>query len=129
MSEDPLDHSRETRHLLNNHIQVTKITLENLERTGKDRHDTLVASANSRHSAVLANIARLESALKWAGGIIVSLTLTVLGWALLQQFNANEAQKKDLQQQLDLLRAQQIERQSRSLAAGAAQAVNPPVSD
>jgi hypothetical protein len=95
MADEGLDHSRETRHLLNNHIQVTGLKLETMEREGK-----------LRHQAVVDVIARLESALKWAGGIIVSLTLTVLGWALLQQINANEAQKKDMQQQLDLLRAQ-----------------------
>ena len=121
MVEDPIQFSHETRHLLKNHIQVTDIKLDNLEKAGVERHDSMVKSQNERHQAVLNMIARLESALKWAGGLVVSLTLAVLGWALMQQVNANEAQKKDMQQQLDLLRAQTAERE-RLQAAGTAQA-------
>lgn len=110
MVEDSLEHSRETRHLLNNHIQITQIKLDGLEKSGQERHDLLVDAGNVRHATVVANLARLENALKWAGSIIISLMLTVLGWAVVQQINANEAQKKDMQQQLELLQAQEIQR-------------------
>jgi len=97
MAEDnALEHSRETRHLLNNHIMVTNLKLENMEK-----------ASDERHAVVAEKVTRLESAIKWAGGLIVSLVLTVLGWAVLQQINANEAQKKDMQQQIKLLEEQE----------------------
>jgi hypothetical protein len=99
MTEEALEHSRETRHLLNNHIQITQYKLESLEKAGEERHDVLTGM-----------VTRLESALKWAGGLLISLILTVLGWSLLQQVNANESQKKDVQQQLDLMKAAEIQR-------------------
>lgn len=86
--EDALDHSRETRHMLNNHIMVTKLEMKNLGDA----------------------VGRLESAIKWAGGLVVSLILGVLGWAVLQQINTNETQKREMQQQINLLKEQEAAR-------------------
>lgn len=136
MGDDGSQYSHETRHLLNNHIQITQIKLDNLDKTGADRHAALVDVVETKHSVMEAAVNKLESALKWAGGLIVSLMLTVLGWALVQQINANEAQKKDMQQQLDLLKAQEAQRMqyrqevlSRLPAPGAPQPADTAVSD
>lgn len=91
-----MEHSRETRHLLNNHIQITQIKLDNLDKDGQARHESLGASFN-----------KLESALKWAGGLVVSLMLTVLGWAVMQQINSNETTKKEMAQQIQMLQQQE----------------------
>jgi hypothetical protein len=82
--EDSLNHSRATREMLNLHIQKTELQLDQ----------------------VTSLVRMVVSILKWAGGLIVSLLLTVLGWSVVQQFNANEAQKHDLQRQIQLLSAQ-----------------------
>lgn len=99
MVDDPLEHSRETRHLLNSHIQLTQLKLDQLNTT-----------MEAKHNSQSAKLDQMYSALKWAGGLIISLILTVLGWSLIQQINANEAAKKDMQQQIDLLKAQEAER-------------------
>ena len=75
----------DVRHELANHKMVTEIKLDGLMRI----------------------VAELKSQLKWAGVLIVTLFLSTLTWSLTQQYNANEAQKKDMQQQLDILRAQE----------------------
>lgn len=104
MVEDAVSHSRETRQLLDNHVDLTEVKLTNMEKS----------------------IARIESALKWAGGLIVSLLLTVLGWAVVQQINANESQKNELRQQVLLLQQQQQQErmESAARAAEAAAAAN-----
>lgn len=84
-------------------------------------------TAESRHRNLAENFAELKNALKWALGLIVSIIISFASWALLQQYNANEAQKKDMQQQIDLLRAQEINHGLRSPQPGAAEAPNPPV--
>jgi len=106
MVEDAVAHSRETRQLLDNHVSLTEVKLTNMEKS----------------------IGRIESALKWAGGLIVSLLLTVLGWAVIQQINANESQKNELRQQQILLQ-QQLQQEherveSATRAAEAAAAAN-----
>lgn len=120
MSEDALQHSRETRHLLNTHIDVTRVKLDALQTSTETQHRAQTEAANERYAQLNANIARMESVMKWAGGVIISLILTVLGWALVQQINANESQKRDLQQQLDLLKAQQAQRLELLSRSGAA---------
>jgi cytoskeletal protein RodZ len=62
---------------------------------------------DTTHTETNGKIDKLESGLKWAGGLVVSLILSVLGWAVLQQINANEAQKKDMAQQIQLLQSQE----------------------
>lgn len=52
------------------------------------------------------DIQDLKNALKWAGGLIISLMISFMAWAALQQYNANEQQKNDLQQQVNLLKSQ-----------------------
>ncbi len=97
-------HSVETRHLLNNHIQITQLEIKNLDKAGADRHEVLEGA-----------VGELKSALKWAGGLVVSLILTVLGWAVMQQLNANESQKKEMAQQIEILQSQERARvQTRS---------------
>lgn len=81
-------HEREiaaNAHDLKNHRQVLDIKL-----------DTLTT-----------NVTELKNALKWAGGLIISLMLSFMAWAALQQFNANETTKRDLQEQVNLLKNQE----------------------
>lgn len=52
------------------------------------------------------DIKEVKSALKWAGGLIISLMISFMAWAALQQYNANETQKADLQKQVNLLKTQ-----------------------
>lgn len=117
MTDEPLEHVRETRHLLNNHIQITQMQLENIQTKMDERRlsqdeklDSLSKLMEQRHAQQDANVKELTSTLKWAGGLIVSLVLAVLGWSLVQQYNANESTKTDLQQQLNLLKSQEAER-------------------
>jgi cytoskeletal protein RodZ len=73
------------------------------------------AKIETTHKDTGEKIDKIESAIKWAGGLIVSLMLTVLGWAVLQQINANESQKKEMAQQIELLQQQENARvQARS---------------
>lgn len=65
---------------------------------------------DTTHTETNTKIDKIESAIKWAGGLIVSLVLTVLGWAVIQQINANESQKKEMQQQIELLKQQEATR-------------------
>lgn len=135
MTGEPLEHLRETRHLLNNHIQITQMQLQTIEQKMDDRRlqqdqklDNMAVLMEQRHAQHADKITELTSSLKWAAGLVVSLVLAVLGWSLVQQYNANEATKNDLQQQVNLLKAQEAERnrfrdEIRSqLAPGAAQA-------
>lgn len=75
----------ENRHGLNNTKQVFELKLER----------------------VVASLEELKNILKWAGGIIVTLMISFMSWSALQQYDANEAQKRDLQQQLDILQKQE----------------------
>lgn len=113
-SNDPLSHSRETRHQLNNHIQITDYKLDGLAKRHDelakkidDKNDELALKVEEKHTAVLSVIGELKSILKWAGGLVVMLFISTLTWSLAQQYSANEAQKKDMQQQLDILREQE----------------------
>lgn len=83
--DDALSHSRETRQLLNTHESLTEVHLKTLAE----------------------KISSIEKAIKWAGTLIVSIMLTVLGWAVTQQISANESQKNELKQQVLLLEQQQ----------------------
>lgn len=56
---------------------------------------------------VVASLDELKNILKWAGGIIVTLMISFMSWSALQQYNANESQKRDLQQQLTLIKNQE----------------------
>jgi hypothetical protein len=73
--------------------------------TAENRHE--IANARQvieiRLTQLGTNIQELRGALKWAGGLIISLMLSFMGWAALQQYNANEQQKKDLETQVQLL--------------------------
>lgn len=85
MDQVARDKASEASHGLNNHIAVTGIKLDTLD----------------------SKMDRLESIIKWAGGLIVMLVISTLSWSLAQQYNANESTKKDLQAQVQLLREQQ----------------------
>lgn len=98
------DHSRETRHLLANHIQLTDVHLSNLRKLIEGVNE----SANERSVKQEKGFEEVKSILKWAGGLIISLILTVLGWALVQQVNANDAQRSDMKQQLELIREREV---------------------
>jgi cytoskeletal protein RodZ len=111
---DPLLHSRETRHELKNYIMITDYKLDGLaERHDQlsnkidNKNEELAVKVEEKHKAVLDVIGELKSILKWAGGLVVMLFISTLTWSLAQQYSANEAQKKDMQQQLDILREQE----------------------
>jgi len=89
----------EIRHDLANHQQKVEYQFKLLDQSGEARHNKLAES-----------FAELKNMLKWAGGLVVSIMLSFMAWALLQQYNSNETQKKDLQTQLNLLKSQEQER-------------------
>ncbi len=98
---------------------------ENIDQTARDSaRDAVHAVANFRmvaegefklihqkidttHADTNTKIDKIEAAIKWAGGIIISLMLTVIGWAVMQTLNANEAQSKEMKQQIELLQQQE----------------------
>lgn len=59
---------------------------------------------DERHAILQKDITDLSSTVKWIGGVLITLILSVLGWSLGQQYNANEAQKKALSDQIYELR-------------------------
>jgi hypothetical protein len=60
-----------------------------------------------RYAHIHASISRIEGVMKWVGGVIITLILAVLGWSLTQQYNANEAQKRALEDRIELLQGRQ----------------------
>lgn len=62
---------------------------------------------------VATSIEELKNILKWAGGLIVTLMISFMTWSALQQYNANEAQKADLQQQVDIIKSQETAQKDR----------------
>ncbi|MGN6819309.1 MAG: hypothetical protein ACTHJR_11635 [Sphingomonas sp.] len=69
-----------------------------------ERHE---AECAQRYQRLDEGLDRVEGIIKWAGGLIVTLIISVLGWALVQQWNANEAQKRDLQQKIEMMQEAQ----------------------
>jgi hypothetical protein len=66
-----------------------------------------------RLGQVVSSIEELKNILKWAGGLIVTLMISFMSWSALQQYNANEAQKRDLQHQITLIKSQETAEQDR----------------
>lgn len=85
VDQEARDKASQVQHELNNHKQVMEIELRTLK----------------------ALVVELKSQLKWAGGLIVMLFISTLTWSLAQQYSANEAQKKDMAQQIELLKEQE----------------------
>lgn len=59
---------------------------------------------DERHAILQKDITDLSSTVKSIGAVLISLILSVLGWSLAQQYNANEAQKMALSAQIAELR-------------------------
>lgn len=93
------DSARDAVHDIANFRAVTEVRLTQLDK-----------KIDETHKETNEKIDKVESAIKWAGGLIVSLVLSVLGWAVLQQINANESQKKEMAQQIELLKQQEAVR-------------------
>lgn len=93
------DSARDAVHDIANFRAVTEVRLTQLDK-----------KIDETHKETNEKIDKIESAIKWAGGLIVSLVLSVLGWAVLQQINANESQKKEMAQQIELLKQQEAVR-------------------
>lgn len=87
------DKANEAAHSLANHIQITGIKLDNLDKKIVETHAESKAQAEE-----------IKSILKWAGGLILMLFLSTMTWSLSQQYTANEATKKDLTAQVELLK-------------------------
>lgn len=96
VDQEARDKGNDTAHSLRNHITVTDYRLGTIEKKIDDNHDDLKKAQD-----------RLESILKWAGGLILMLFLSTLTWSLTQQYNANEQAKKDLEQQIEMLKEQE----------------------
>jgi hypothetical protein len=123
----------EVRHELRNYQSVNDIKAQNLKtdlertasevkteltRTAQELKSNQAASAatvkadfEAKHGEVTTAISKIESLLKWAGSLIITLILGVLGWSLLQQITNNQQQQKDLQSQIKLLEQQERARQ------------------
>lgn len=101
---------RDTRHELTQHRQATEIHLAHIERQIED-------SAKNTNM----KIDRVESVIKWAGSLLVTLLLSVLGWSVVQQITANQMQQQELKRQIELLEAQE---QVRVLTPGASKATS-----
>lgn len=89
MVEEVIDHQArqevaDVRHDLANHKTVSGLELKSVDK----KIDTLI------------------SLLKWVGGLIVTSVLAVLAWSLVQQWNANEAQRRNIEEQVRLIQAQ-----------------------
>jgi cytoskeletal protein RodZ len=74
----------EVRHDLRNHKMVSELVVKGVDK----KIDTLI------------------SLLKWVGTLIVTSVLGVLAWSLVQQWNANEAQRQNIEEQVRLIQAQ-----------------------
>lgn len=90
------DRAGEALHAVNNFRMVAEVKFEQIDK----KIDATHAETNSK-------IDKIEAAIKWAGGLILTTILSVMAWAVSQQINANEAQKRDLAQQVELLKQQE----------------------
>lgn len=84
MNERLNKHEREiadNRHSINGNAQVFEIRLGQITKS----------------------IEELKNILKWAGGLVITLMISFMSWSALQQYNANEQQKRDLQNQIQLI--------------------------
>jgi len=97
----------EVRHELRNHIAVYEIKHENLKTDVKGKHDTLKSELTGEHASLTKALDEIKSLMKWAGSLIITLIIGVLGWSLVQQYQANEQQKRELEQQIRLLQEQE----------------------
>jgi uncharacterized protein HemX len=86
----------DVRHELRNHKAVTDIKADNLKK-----------EVDEKDTALKGSLDEIKSLMKWAGSLIITLIIGVLGWSLVQQYQANEQQKTDLEQQIRLLQEQE----------------------
>lgn len=63
---------------------------------------------DERNAAIIQSIKEIKSILTWVGGTMITMILSVLAWSLLQQYNANEAQQRALQEQVYTLQHQPV---------------------
>lgn len=55
---------------------------------------------DERHAVLQTSVQELKTMVSWIGSVMITLIIGVLGWSLVQQWNANEAQKRALQDQI-----------------------------
>lgn len=84
--------------------------LRNYRAVNDLKGDNLRSEMHTRDAATAAALAEIKSLMKWAGSLIISLIIGVLGWSLVQQYQANEQQKKELESQLRILQEQERSR-------------------
>lgn len=63
---------------------------------------------DERHAALQESVQELKSMVTWIGSTMITLILGVLAWSLAQQYSANEAQKKALEEQVNALRTERL---------------------
>lgn len=85
IDQEARDTAREALHATNNHVMVTDLRLK----------------------AIADTVGEMKAQQKWFIGIVVMLFISTLTWSLAQQYSANEAQKKDMAQQIELLKEQE----------------------
>lgn len=85
VDQDARDKANQAISSLERHATVTEIKLDALGNT----------------------VNEMKAQMKWFIGIVVMLFISTLTWSLAQQYNANEAQKKDMAQQIELLKEQE----------------------
>jgi cytoskeletal protein RodZ len=66
------------------------------------------AASEVQLNSLKTSVTEIKSMLTWIGGVIISLIIGVLGWSLVQQFAANEAQKTALQLQITQLQSRAV---------------------
>jgi hypothetical protein len=101
------DDARDALHKIGNFQQLADVQFRGLEK-----------KIDVTHADTSGRIDEIKNAIKWAGSLIITLMITVLGWAVVQQLNANEAQKDEMRRQIILLQQQEI---ARKLSASASE--------
>lgn len=104
--EDPVARQQiaDVRHELRNHMSVNEI-----------KHNNLQKEVATEHKSLTDSLVEIKSLMKWAGSLIITLIIGVLGWSLVQQYQANEQSKKDLEAQIKLLQEQEKTRAAQSV--------------
>ena len=78
--------------------EVYKLAIEAKELAIQVRSELVMHS-----NVVDKSLDEIKSLLKWVGSTLILLIVSVLGWSLAQQYQANEAQKLALHDQIERL--------------------------
>lgn len=82
-----------------------------------ENHEEICAE---RYAGIHASMGEIKNILKWAGGTLFSIIISLLAWLALQQFNANDQARKSAETKIELLE-KQIAQQARPAPAASPQ--------